>query len=211
MSRQAGIANAISQAGGKADFHNYRRTGSDEPIGHYSGVLTHGVITVGQVLTGRIVCTPIIMPEGKFLQKFGYRITVLAAGEVMRVGLYSNKRGTLHPDSLVKDFGEFSIAATGTFFTGVLNHFLYGNYVHWLATWVSGGAAWFAQIENTERVGIAGYNAAGGTEVNPSIGYYFAKVYDGIFPTTYPDYVAGTRMQPNDISNPGIFLRFHNP
>lgn len=211
MSRQAGVSNAISQAGGNPDIHSFRRLDNLAPTANYMGVTSQGLAVVDPVPSGIIVCVPIIIPKGVFLNKFAYRITVNAVGENLRVGLYSNKKGTLFPESLIRDFGEFTLDSTGTFYTGVYDHFLHGKYVYWIATWVTGGAAWFAMTEPTDRQNICGYNNTGDVEASPNVGFKFPKVYDSIFPNPFPNYGAGTRFQPADEKNPGIFLRLVNP
>lgn len=208
---QKGIPNAIAQAMATPDLHSFRKADSIAPTSNYSGQINFGSIATSVTPTGIIVVRPIIVPKGLFLNKFCYRITVAAIGEVLRVGLYSNEPATLFPQTLVKDFAEFSLDATGTFYSPTLDYFLYGKSIHWLATWVSAGAAWFAQVESSGKLGLCGYNAAGAVENEPGYGFSFAKVYDGIFPDPFPDYAAGTRFHPTDENNPGIFMRLHNP
>lgn len=208
---QKGIPNAISQAMATPDLLSFRKADSIAPTSNYLGQISHAAISTGQVPVGIVYCCPLVMPKGLLLNKFCYRVTVPEAGEVLRVGIYSNKPGTLFPQTLVKDFGEYSIAGAGVFWSATLDYFLYGKSVHWLATWVSAGAAWFGQLSATGRLGLCGYNSAGEVEQYPGDGFKFTKAYDGIFPDPYPDYAAGTRFHPTDENIPGIFLRLHNP
>jgi len=207
---QKGIPNAISMAAGAFDMHSFRKRDSVPPTKNYTGIDQHGVITVGAQFTGVIHLQPLVIPKGVLINKWAYRVTVSAGGEVMRVGMYANEPATLMPTTLIKDWGEFSLGANGSFYTGILDYFLPGKRVYWVATWISGGAAWLAGIEGTDRFSLVGYDNAGDVENCQCVGFKFSKVYDGIFPNTWPDYAAGMRGLPSDEISPGIFFRFHN-
>ncbi|MBA7491226.1 hypothetical protein ES702_01771 [subsurface metagenome] len=207
---QKGIPNAISMAAGAFDIHSFFKRDSIAPTKNYTGIIEHAEIGVDPVVTDIIYLTPLVIPKGMLINMWAYRVTVLAAGENLRVGLYANEPATLMPTTLLKDWGEFSLGATGTFYTGVLDYFLPGKRIYWLATWVSGGAAWFANLTPADRHGLVGYDSAGEIEIYPSIGFKFTKIYDGIFPDPWPDYAAGMRGLPSNEKTPGIFFRFHN-
>jgi len=207
---QKGIPNAISMAAGSFDMHSFRKRDNVAPTANYTGMIQHAVITVDAQLTGVIHLQPLIIPKGILIRKWAYRVTAPAGGEVMRVGLYANEPATLMPTTLLVDWGEFSLGANGNFYTGDLNYFLPGKQIYWIATWISGGAAWLAGIEATDRLALGGYDNTGEVENSPNAGFKFTKVYDGIFPNPWPDYAAGMRGLPSDEKSPGIFFRFKN-
>jgi len=207
---QKGIPNAISMAAGAFDMHSFRKRDSIAPTANYTGMIEHAEIAVDPVVTDRIYLQPLVIPKGILINKWAYRVTVLAAGENLRVGVYANEPATLWPTTLIKDWGEFSLGATGTFYTGILDYFLPGKRIYWVATWVSGGAAWFAMLNPADRHGLGGYDNTGAVENCPNVGFKFDKVYDGIFPDPWPDYAAGVRGIPSDEKSPAIFFRFHN-
>jgi len=207
---QKGIPNAISQIKGAMDIHTYRRPVGVAPTRDYMGSHTSAQLGVGQVRTGVIVTEQLIMPEALILNKIIWRVTVAAVGEVCRVGLYANKRATLFPETLLVDFGELSLAATGTF-NQVVDYFLRGGQPYWLVKRVSGGVGWMALLASAGANPILGYGTMGAAEDYPSDGFEYTKLYDGIFPDPFPDYASGARCRALDENDPAIGLQFLNP
>ncbi len=209
MSEQKGIANALQFLKTTRDWNSWLRKGAINPVRRYTGIHHFGNIGTGTMTPDRIYLTPILNVEDATLFNICYKVTTAAAGENIRFGLYSNQRANLYPETLLEDWGEYSVGSVGTFYTSALNKFLPGEMVFWLARWISGGSPWmasFSALQESPMVGFA--NDATGYA---AVGYYFNKIYDGVFPDPFPDFAAGARpLQPDD-RHPALFLRFDNP
>ncbi len=210
MGDQAGIPNAFTANRATPDLHSYRKHGSDSPANTYAGLLSQAGIAVGTVTKDIIALTPIVMPRGIFINKFAYRVTVNQVGSKFKVALYNSELSTRFPSTLLTDYGEFSTAVNGTFWSGAVNTHLYAGYMYWIAVWLDTAGVWMAALEGTDRIGIVGYNAAGSVENHAHVGYKYPKVYNGILPDPFPNYGAGSRMLPSNEYFPSIFIRFHD-
>lgn len=209
MSIQCGIPSAFTLNQRTPDTHLYRKRQTTNPARTYPGIQTIGALGTGQIPHDLIVATPIIMPTGLMLSKFFYCVTTAQGGAVMKVGLYSNIHANIAPDSLLVDWGAHSCAVNGTF-NHTTNYFLHSDVLYWLVRWVSVANVWLSSWSSNLQTCLLGFEGAGQTVPQPGVGYKFSKVYDGILPTTFPDYAAGTRIILNNERYPYIGLRLHN-
>lgn len=86
-------------------FHEILRTGQ---YWFYCAALT-GTF---QLTANRLYAVPLVVPRDLTIDRLAVNVTVGDSGKKARLGVYNN--GTnLYPGTLVKDFGEISVASTG--------------------------------------------------------------------------------------------------